>query len=162
MLNVTKKKHDNTNYSFTFLCLEALVSAAIVTAGLLAGAAEYRTAIEATASTTKALTTSAIVTSSVLPIVLPVVGILLLIGGICLLPYLFSENTRSTTYVNLSSRPYSNWNSGPSWWSPSYGGGNAGNQHSHPPAYTGSHTNHQHDHTPTHTGGYDSHQHGHH
>ncbi|STX51069.1 Uncharacterised protein [Legionella busanensis] len=139
------------NSSFQLKCLLALAGTAVVTLGVIA-ALSIKTA--AAAAPTTALLASAATVSPIIPMALPVV--LLAIGAVCLLPFLFSSACRlpgRSSYFRhgFFNTPIVDINTGYG-----YGGGyGVSNHHGHTGGYGAS--NHH-----GHTGGFGaSNHHGH-
>lgn len=175
MPHTKNRIQENTNYYFILKCLAGLGAAAVAAAGVVAAiAASKGTAVATAALTTKALAaTAAVGTTAAASIALPIVGAALLIGGICLLPFLFCRGgARPAPYV-VTGPVYPAYRGG--WWSnfwapapvvygrgfgrgPVVGGqihrhppvappfGAYQHQHGHPPTapFGGSRTHHQH------------------
>ncbi|WP_131782895.1 hypothetical protein [Legionella gresilensis] len=90
------------NSSFQLKCLLALAGTAVVTLGVIAALSIKASA----AAPTTALLASAAAVSPIIPIALPVV--LLTIGAVCLLPFLFSSACRfpGRSYTTAYSSPF--------------------------------------------------------
>lgn len=137
-----KKQEDNTNYSFLLKCMTALTAAAVVTAGVIAAVSLN---CAAPATTAFAAATAFPFLPAIVPIAIVVLGLM------CILPFLFGNN--STTVRTVT---------------PTYGYGMNGfytpytptapRYHSHTDSV---YTNNSHVHGHTNPPVYDSHTHGH-
>ncbi|MGQ3888531.1 hypothetical protein ACQUW5_05805 [Legionella sp. CNM-1927-20] len=94
------------NSSFQLKCLLALAGTAVVAVGVIAALSIKSAAAAAAAAPTTALLSSAAVASPIIPIALPFV--LLSIGAVCLLPFLFSNACRfpGRSYTTAYSSPW--------------------------------------------------------
>ena len=141
-------QHD-TDYSFLFACMAGLIEGIAAAGGFILAATltnspatVARAGLATNALATTALSTTAVVTSSsILSVILPVAGLLLLIGGLCLLAAILSDSDCSPTYSNAPGGFYGNgygygggWNAGPGFWSEGpthHQHGNFGQHHNH-------------------------------
>ncbi|KTD55715.1 hypothetical protein Lsan_3267 [Legionella santicrucis] len=144
------KQKDTTNYSFLLKCMAALTAAAVATAGIFAAIS-----LKSAAATTTTIAAKMAFASAFTPI-FPIA--LVLIGLVCVLPFLFSRNT---TY--MPSRTVTTGYNSFGFYSPSYSTASVytdSHHHGHQDTgsvYTSSHV-HGHD---NHVHGHDSHAHGH-
>lgn len=148
-----KKQEDHTNYSFLLKCMTALTAAAVVTAGVIAAVSLKSGAATTTTIATKMAIASAFAFTPLFPIAL------VLIGLVCVLPFLFGRN--NTTYTSVrTATPGSNmfgFYSTPSYSTPVYTNShyhghdmgtvyNTGNVHGHDSNMHG-HDSHTHGHS---------------
>lgn len=145
------KQENNTNYSFLLKCMAALTAAAVATAGIFAAVS-----LKSAAATTTTIAAK-MAFASAFPPIFPIA--LVLIGLVCVLPFLFSRN--NTTYI--PNRTVTTGYNSFGFYSPSYSTTSVypdTHHHEHPDTgtvYTSSHI-HGHD---SNVHGHDSHVHVH-
>ena len=152
-----KKQEDNTNYSFLLKCMAALTAAAVITTGVIAAVSLKSAAAAATTTAIAAKMTlaSAFIFTPIIPIAL------VLIGLVCVLPFLFGRNNHTYIPNRIVTTGYNNFGfySPPSYSTASvYTDSHYHNQGTGTVYTTNSHV-HGHDNPTTH--GHDSHTHGH-
>lgn len=139
------------NYSFILKCMAALASAALFTLAIIAAC-----------STKSTLIGGALVATAVAnPIIGIASGLLLIAGGICLLPFLFSSSCFNSSYRRT---PYSFANT--SSYNPGFYGGtvqvpNYGYSQQPIPTYLDNHHSHSHHAHADHHGHSQNRHHGH-
>ncbi|ARB91412.1 hypothetical protein [Legionella longbeachae] len=137
------KQENKTNYNFMLKCMVAFTAAAVTTAGICAAVS-----LKSAAATTTTIAAQMAFASAFTP-VFPIA--LILIGLVCVLPFLFSRNTTYTPSRTVTTG-YDNFG----FYSPSY---------STASVYTDSHHHGHQDtgsvYTSAHVHGHDSHVHGH-
>lgn len=119
-----KKEEDNANYWFILKCLGAITAAAVITAGIIVAVAA-----KASVATLAGVATSAVLAGPIAPLA----GLLVLIGAVCLLPFLFVGDScarvSTQSYGLVYGRSYQ-----PTFYPPTpviIGGGGYGNSHQH-------------------------------
>lgn len=156
---MTKKKEDDTSYSFLLKCMAALTAASIITAGIIIAATLKSAALATAAFTGHTLLASAFIFTPVFPIALITIGL------VFVLPFLFAcnKNTSTTVTATPSYRNYDRYSfyNPPSFYYP-------GHYDSGSVIYTG--VNHTHEHPgssgtmqghDTNIHEHNSHRHGH-
>lgn len=95
-----KKQDDDTNYSFLLKCMAALTAAAVITAGIIAAVTLKSAAVATTAVAAKMMLASAFVFTPIFPIALVVIGL------VCVLPFLFGCNNNTYTTLRTTTPGY--------------------------------------------------------
>lgn len=159
------------NYSFLLQCMGALAVTAAITLGIAAAMTSQAGTILATGLAAKTLFAASVTTAIAFPAIILPIALIVAVGAICLLPFLFG-GSRSYTSVPTMGYPYY----GPGYFSspPAFGGGygsysNRHHHHHYSPAVAiydqGASQHHHgdstHSHGQVHQHGGSSHYHGH-
>jgi len=92
-MTINANNNKTVNYSFLLKCLGALTATAVITAGIIT-----------TCAASGAYATSATATATVTPAFLPVAALAMLIGAVCLLPFLFGRGNLHTVRTPQGNR----------------------------------------------------------